>query len=409
MTAPVTMTAANGTRVRLQPLTYVTDGDEVLVGRPDTGSYGVFPPEGAELLRSLEAGSTLESASRRWHEQTGQTLDVADFLSIIEDLGFVIADDGARAESPLVRWQRLGRALFSPPACVLYATAIAGGLVTMILDPGLRPGYRDFFFTSHISLIPVALALLQIPFVLLHEGFHALAARRLGLPSTLGIGRRFYYLVAETRLDSLYSVPRAQRYLPFIAGSLIDAVVVGIFTMLSAAGRHWGAPPWLSGLALTVAFTGVLRIVWEFLFYLQTDFYFVINTASGCTDLHGAAMHRLRTWRGAALHRSAKPPGGEWSDHDLAAARWYAPLIIIGYGFSLATLLLVGLPAAARFWIIVFHRFDNLPSQSVGSVIDTVVFVLFSLLEISLLGYVTIRDLRRKRARRALSTERSAS
>jgi hypothetical protein len=392
--------APAGTRVRLQPLTYVDDADGVVVGRPDTGSYGVFPPEGAELLRWLEAGGTLEAGAERWHAATGQQLDADDFVGILDDLGFVLADGADRAELPPVHWQRFARMAFSPPAWALYVAVVAGGLATMILDPGVRPGYRDVFFTSHISFIPVALALIQIPLLLVHEGFHALAARRLGLPSTLGIGRRFYYLVAETRLDSLYSVPRARRYLPFLAGALIDAVGVGAFTMASAAGRHLGAPPWVSGLALALAFSGVLRISWECLFYLQTDFYFVISTASGCTDLHGAARFRLRGLLRAALRRPALPPAGDWSGRDLAAARWYAPLMIVGYGVSLATLVLVGVPTAVRFWTIVARRLDGTVPVTAGSVIDTVFFALFSLAELGLLAYVTIRDLRRRRAAR---------
>jgi hypothetical protein len=388
-----------GTRVRLQPLTYVDDADGVMVGRPDTGSYGVFPPEGAKLLRWLEAGGTLEAGAARWHEATGQELDAGDFTAVLDDLGFVVPDGADRAELPAVHWQRFARMVFSPPAWVLYVAVVAGGLATMILDPRVRPGYRDVFFTSHISFIPVALALIQIPLLLVHEGFHALAARRLGLPSRLGIGRRFYYLVAETHLDSLYSVPRRRRYLPFLAGALIDAVGVGAFTMASAAAHHLGAPAWVSGLALALAFSGVLRISWECLFYLQTDFYFVISTASGSTDLHGAARFRLRGLLRAVLRRPELPPA-DWSDRDLAAARWYAPLMIAGYGVSLATLALVGVPTAVRFWTIVARRLDGTVPMTAGTITDTVFFALFSLTELGLLAYVTIRDLRRRRAAR---------
>jgi hypothetical protein len=379
-----------------------------MVGRPDTGSYGVFPPEGADMLRTLEAGGTLEAAAREWHERTGETLDLVDFVAIIEDLGFIVGENEVRVERTPVRWQRLGRALFSPIAWVLYAAVVAGGLAAMIVEPGLRPSYRNVFFTSHLSFIPVVLALTQFPLLLLHEGFHAMAARRLNLPSTLGIGRRLYYLVAETRLDSLYSVSSAQRYLPFFAGALVDAVGVGAFTLLSAAGRHWGAPPWLSGLALALAFSGVLRILWECLFYLETDFYFVIKTASGCTDLHGAAKSRVRAWGRTLLRRPPAPATAEWSDRDLAAARWYAPLMVAGYGVSLCTLVLVAIPTTVRFWTTVLHRLDGSQPRTAATIADTVFFILLSLAELGLLAYVTIRD-RRGRARTSPEIERSAS
>jgi hypothetical protein len=404
MTADITV----GTTVRLQPLTYVDEGDEVMVGRPDTGSYGAFPPEGAELLRALESGGTLESGARRWHDQTGETLDVPDFLDVLTNLGFVVGDNEIRVERQPVRWQRLGRMLFSPLAWLLYATVIAVGLTVMVLDPSVRPHYGNIFFTSHLAVITVVLALAQFPLLLVHEAFHALAARRLNLPSTLGIGRRFYYLVAETRLDSLYSVPRGQRYLPFLAGALIDAVGVGAFTTLSAAGQHWGAPAWLSGLALALAFSGVVRILWECLFYLETDFYFAISTAAGCTDLHAAARHRVRSWLRVAFRRPAKPVDDEWSEHDLKAARWYAPLMVTGYGLSLGLLATVGIPTAVRFWSTAIDRLDGSQPQTFWGLADTLFFVALSLAELGLLAYVTIRDLRR-RTSRSLRTERNAS
>lgn len=387
--------------LRLQPLTYVPEGDEVMVGRPDTGSYGVFPPAGAELLRRLHDGTTLGAGARWWYEQTGESLDVDDFLETIESLGFVVPDGEQPTAQVEVRWRGLGRSLFSPLAWLIYGTLIVAGLIAMAFDPGLRPSYRNFFFTEHIALIPIALALGQFPLLLLHEGYHALAARRRGLPSTLGIGRRFYYLVAETRLDSLYSLPRRQRYLPFFAGALIDAVGVGVLTVTAAAGKHWGAPPWAIGLTLAFALSGVLRIVWQAMFYLETDVYFAINTASGCTDLHGAATYRIRGRLARLRRRDLVATWGtaeDWSEHDHAAARWYAPLMVAGYGLSAATLTLVGLPAAWRFWATVVHRLFGPERQSVGTILDTLVFVALSLTELGLLAYVTIRDRRNRSA-----------
>ncbi|MGL5825342.1 MAG: hypothetical protein ACRCYU_11080 [Nocardioides sp.] len=386
--------------LRLHRLTYVPEGEEVMVGRPDTGSYAVFPPEGAELLKRLDAGWSLADGARWWYAGTGAQLDTVDFLATIEALGFTVADDEVAAPVVPVRWQRLGAVLFSRPVLAAYATVVVVAAVAMILDPTLRPSYRHFFFTEHIALIPIALALGQFPLLLLHEAFHALAARRLGLPSTLGIGRRYYYLVAETRLDSLYSVPRRDRYLPFFAGALVDLVGVGVFTLAAVIGRQAETPAWLTGLALAFATSGVLRVVWQGMFYLETDFYFAINTVSGCTDLHGAASHLLRTRLARLRRRPLDPKWGQaddWSDHDRAAARWYSSLMVAGYGLSTLTLLVVALPAAWRFWTTVFDRLVGPEQLDLVTALDTSVFVALSLGQLGLLSYVTIRD-RRKRA-----------
>jgi hypothetical protein len=396
----MTTELAGRQKLRLQPLTFVDEGDDVMVGRPDIGSYGVFPSAGAELLKQLGSGTTLEDGAAWWLKTTGEHLDAADFLDTLEQLGFVVGEGEEPAPPVDVRWQRLAGWLFSPFAWLLYGALLVAGVVAMVQDPALRPTYRSFFFTEHITLIPLALALGQMPLLLLHEAYHALAARRRGLPSTLGIGRRYYYLVAETRLDALYSLPRRQRYLPFFAGSLVDAVGVACFTLAAAAGRHYGIPSWVSGLMLAFALSGLLRIAWQLMFYLETDAYFAINTASGCTDLHGASKYRVRRLLARLRRRELGAAHGtaeDWSERDHAAARWYAPLMAVGYGLSTVTLMVVALPAAWRFWSTVAERLVSPAQQSVGTLVDTAFFVAISLAQLGLFVYVTLRD-RRQRA-----------
>lgn len=53
--------------LRLHPLSYLDEGDEVVVGRTDTDSYGLFPADGAELVRRLEEGMAVPDAAA-WYE-----------------------------------------------------------------------------------------------------------------------------------------------------------------------------------------------------------------------------------------------------------------------------------------------------------------------------------------------------
>ena len=395
----MSVTAPAGGTVRLHKLTMVTEGDEVVIGRPDLGSYAVFPADGAEALRLLDAGMTM-SAVAAWYQQTcGTPLDVDDFLAALDDLGFLRGDgEDEPAEAP-VRWQRLGRWTFSRPALACYAALTAAAIVAMARAPYLRPTYHHIFFTQYLSLISITLTAAMIPTVLLHESFHALAGRRLGLPSTLTIGRRFYYLVAETRLDSLFSVPRRKRYLPFLAGLIADVVLTSALTLIAAFLHDQGLPAWCAGACLAVAFTCVLRMIWQFMFYLQTDLYFVISHALRCPDLHSATRFYIKTQVRRLLHRA--PPRGDtdWADRDRAIARWYAPLLIIGYGFSLGSLAWAGIPSTVRFVSLIIDRLSGSRNQAGGS-LDALSFIILSSLEWGLVLYVTVRD-RRARARPA--------
>ncbi|MFE0102680.1 hypothetical protein [Streptomyces sp. NPDC059009] len=408
----MSVTVPGGRTVRLHPLTMVAEDDGVMVGRPDIGSYAVFPEEGAEVLRMLGTGSSIAEVAA-WYERTcGQQLDMDDLLEALEELQFLRADrpgpgepgsggpsgtadpSGVGPTAPL-RWQRLGAAAFSRVAWVVYGALTAAAVVAMVRAPELRPSYRHLFFTDYLSLIPISLFGAAIPCILIHEGFHALAGRRLGLPSTLGIGRRLYYLVAETRLDSLLSVERRKRYLPFLAGMVADVVLVAALTLLSVALDEPGIPGWVHKLCLAVAFTCVMRLIWQFMFYLETDLYYVVTNAMRCTNLQNAGRFHVRRQVHRLLRRPPPRPDTEWSERDRAMARWYTPFLVAGYGFSLACLAWAAIPTAWHFWSMAIGRFADADTPATGF-LDAAGFVLLTSLEIGLLIYVTVRDRRAK-------------
>jgi hypothetical protein len=379
----------------------VPDDDGVVIGRPDTGSYAVFPEEGAQVLRMLAAGTPVTDVAAWYEHEAGEPLEVADFLGALTDLGFLLTDGEAEPVVAPVTWQRLGRWLFSWPSAVCYTALVAAAVAAMILDPGLRPSYGDLFFTSYVSLIPVVTLAVAIPAILLHEACHALAGRRLGLPSRLGISRRFYYIVAETRMDSLLSVPRRHRYLPFLAGVLADVGVTAAFTLLSLALDQRGIPAWCAKLCLTLAFTCVLRLIWQCMLHLETDFYHVLANAFRCTDLQNAARFYLRARIGRLIPvRGSQPGEDQWSKRDRAMARWYAPILAIGYGFSLFSLFWAGIPVSIRLWSTVIDRFKH--GASAAGLFDAAVFIAMTSLQIGLLIHVTLRD-RRARTRETAS------
>lgn len=388
----MTGSTAVTTTVGLHRLTMVPEDGGVMVGRPDIGSYAVFPPEGAEVLRRLDRGEPVTDVAGWYERTTGVDLDVEDFLAALADLQFLRpAGEDVPAPAP-VRWQRLGRWAFSPPAWVAYVVLAVAGAVAMARQPELRPSYRHLFFTDHLALIPLILTAIQIPCILLHESFHALSGRRLGLPSRLRIGRRLYYLVAETRLDSLLSVPRKKRYLPFVAGMLADVVLISALTLAAAALE--GSV--IAALFLAIAFSSVLRLIWQFMFYLETDLYYVAATALRCSDLQNATRFYLRTrWR-RLLRRPPPVTDADWTDRDRKMARWYAPLFVTGYAFSLGSLLWAGIPTTVRFWSTVVHRFRG-SNTSTEAILDAVVFAVLTLANLGLLLYVAVRDRRATR------------
>lgn len=333
-------------------LSYLPEGDDVVIGRTDIDSYGVFPRDGAALLKELESGRVPSDAVTWYQRQYGELVDMRGFLATLSELGFLREQDAAqRSGSEPVRWQRLGRALFSPPAWVCYAALLVAAAAACVADPRLLPSRQHVFFSHYLLVVELTLFFGQFPLTLLHESFHALAGRRLGLRSRITIGRRLYFVVAETAIDGLVVVPRRQRYLPMLAGMLADVLAVSTLTVVAYLTRHPdGTVSPLGAVCLALVFTAWLRIAWQFYFFLRTDIYYLVTTVLGCVDLHGASSGLLRNRVNRLLGRRDRLVDEErWHPRDRRVARWYSPLHASGYAVMVAVLLAVMVPIGWRF------------------------------------------------------------
>ncbi|MFJ9522342.1 hypothetical protein ACIRPK_29310 [Kitasatospora sp. NPDC101801] len=380
--------------VALHPLVYLEEGDEVTVGRVETDSYAVLPADGAELVRLLADGLTPRAAARAYERQYGESVDMADLLAGLAELGFVRTGD--EPAPPPLRWQRLGRAAFSRPAWLCYLLVVAAWITQTIRVPELAPRPSNVFFSPYFTVVSLVLFVGQFPLILVHEGFHALAGRRLGLPSRLSIGHRLIYIVLETSLDGLVTVPRRKRYLPILAGLLADTVLTAVLTLTADATRLPGGA--LSGfgrLCLALAYATLLRIAWQAFLYLRTDIYVLLSTVLGCRDLHTTATGVLTN---AVRRRRGRPLLDEsaWHPVDRRAARWYSWLIAGGYAFSLTVFVIGVVPAGARFVTGALDRFGG--HAPLGPFIDSTVFFALAVLQLGAVAVLVRRDRRRRKS-----------
>jgi hypothetical protein len=384
--------------VLLHALVFLDEGSEVTVGRADVDGYVVLPTEGAGLLRRLEEGLT-PAETADWYERTyGERVDIDGFLDDLDQLGF-LRDPGEAAHAALpVRFERLARMVFSPAGAGCLAAALVACVVAMLRSPALVPGYRDLFFTRYMTVLELVTFLGQFPLILLHELAHALAGRRLGLRTRLSIGRRMYYVVFVTEMDGLVTVPRRKRYLPMLAGMLTDLLVLAILILLADVTRQPDGAVSLAGdVALAFAYMTLLRLAWQFFFYLQTDLYYVIVTVLGCVDLQGTARRVLRERLGRVLRRPGLPADlSSAHPRDLAVARWYSWLLLAGWTASIAILIVGVIPAAAHVLATVSGRFFGSGPHSAADLADSIVFVLLNLAQLAVLAAVMLRDRNRR-------------
>lgn len=394
-------------KIYLHPLTFLPDAEGVSIGRFGSDTFAVFPEDGAELVKQLQAGLTLGEAARWYQETYQEELDMDDFVETLRDLTFVNEEpeggashaNDATSRSDSLRGELFGKWAFTPVAWVLYAVLIGAGVAFLWQYPELRPARKHIFFTDYNTLVIVGLFLGSILGVMFHESMHLLAGRRLGLPSKLSVGRRMYMLVFQTSMPGIAGLPRKVRYLPFLSGMFGDVLYFSVMILLAGVTLTLtGELNLFARYCLALSFGTILRFVWQFYFHLQTDIYYVICTVLGCVNLQETTRQKLaNVWYRLirADHKLHDP--AQWTEKDAKTARWYGPVYIVGYAIFLFILVFLIIPIAYGFLSIVFI---NLLHGSTDKVLDSVLFILINGLQYGIVVWLYVKERRERRKRR---------
>ena len=304
------------TRVLVQPFFRQVEGDEIIIGVQS--SFLALPPDAVELLDCLAAGKTVGEAQALYFEKHKEQPDMMDFLSSLEQAGFVqpVADDPlslstnngstapmARTKRPALRYHfenfppSVARVLTGKWALVLYGAAIIAALAALATEPSLLPRWDALFFTEDMTSMALALLVYSFLMLFLHEMAHLVAARAAGIPSRLGLGHRLWILVAETDVSGLWSLPRSKRYKTLLAGPLLDLVSASVLVCVGYAGiKGWLLmPPLAVQVCRALLLMYLLNLLWQCNFFLRTDFYYVLANFFGCKNLMGDTESFLRS------------------------------------------------------------------------------------------------------------------
>lgn len=361
MTTTSPVPAAQRT-IQLHPLHIgpVEDG-AAEVGRTDTGVFVSLPEQGIEIIRDLQEGFTLAEVSERFAARHGQAPDLDDFLAALTECGFIRESDGASAQPapapdaatappPGLRgWRLLGTLptrrvawLLSRPAMVVWAAVWAAVPAILIARPDLIPTAADARLGLGVAADALLLTLLTWTLALLHEVAHLLAVRARGLAGVVRVSHRLHLLVAETDMSAVRSLPRSQRYAPYLAGMTFTAsafLVVLVAGLFGAAVRPLPA----------IGFICLVTLLFELAFFLRTDTYYVLTTRLRLGNL----INDTWRWTGNLLLRLV----GRAPRYDLSAVparelrfiRWYSVFMVFGVAVVLGQFLLLGLPLLLSF------------------------------------------------------------
>jgi putative peptide zinc metalloprotease protein len=387
----------------IRALTVVPEGDEFLVGDPESSLYVLLPAVGVRVLELLRSRRALGEIAAEAERELGRDVDVIDFAHSLLDLGFAShsAEDDADVTTPSGRPSPWIRRAFSPVLWIGYGACAAAAVCLLAIRPDLFPRASDLFFLDTPARSLAALTVLIYALAAAHEGCHWLAARAEGVDAHITVSRRLYFLVLEIDLTGLWSLPRRRRYGPLLAGMAFDAVL--LFPVLLA--RFGGTTGWwqLGDAARRVlaalAFVQVAALISQFWIFVRTDVYAVLITATGCVNLF--RVNQLMVRRALRIITPEEERElRESNERDRVVARWYRWIYVAGLAAAAWFFVTYFAPATIRLatWLVASVAHAGVGSERFWEAL-VLGGLIFSPRLITLA--VALRDLRRWRDRTA--------
>jgi putative peptide zinc metalloprotease protein len=349
--------------VEVKEFTRQREGEEVVIGLPVTNSFLALPLEALEILDCLSSGKTVGEAQLEFVRAHGVEPDVDDLLQCLERRGFVRLLEGPELKAKSADYAgartryhfsripvSVAKRFFGPFALFIYSATIFTALVIAISHPSLIPGRSSLLFTRHRTLKICCLALIGYGTVFLHEFAHLLAAKARGVESRVGISNRLWILVAETDMTGLWAVPRNRRYLPVLAGPLLDSFCAALlFLVYVGDARNLFLPVSMGQLVRALIFMYIFRLLWQCCLFVRTDFYYVITTFFGCKNLMKDTQIFLRNLLLRAVGSEELIDQGHIPRRERNVIKLYSILWVLGRGVALASLFFVTLPIMLHY------------------------------------------------------------
>jgi hypothetical protein len=363
-----------GSRVRLRELCERRDGDGWVIGRIETGDFISVPDVAHRVLALLGQGRTVTDVTATLRAEMGVGFAVADFVAALDGLGFLAAvDERVREDSacprPSLPWLRSGhvRWLLHPLATVTAAGFAVAVVVMLTLHPALIPSYRVLVWSRHAGLVLAVDAAIAWTLILVHELAHLATARAAGAPGRITLSTRLQFLTAQTDVSGVWAAPRRTRMTVYLAGMAANICSAGIcLLILGLADPHGLAR---SLLAVAVAET-LLALPIQFMVFMRTDVYFVLQDLTRCPNLYADGSAYLRyLGKRATRHvrHVARPypdPSSGYPPSQRRAVRVYSLVLLAGTAICLAVELIVSLPALIALLVRAAAEIGSTPAAA---------------------------------------------
>ncbi len=385
-------------RVVVESLARQRESDGIVVGRKDLGTFLLLPADAVEVLDDLAAGSIVGEAQRRHHERHGETPDLEDLLTSLEQHGFVrpLAPPDSDSEKPPRRlakayhfeWisQRVASRLYGKPMLTAAVVLVALAVAAVALKPSIVPGWRAVYFPVNTAAGLAFLMMAGLFTTFLHEMGHLVAARARGVSCRFGIGNQLWFVVWETDMTGIWALPRRQRYLPILGGPLVDLLSASALLVIFFvdAGAWIALPPRVLQFGQALLFIYLMRILWQCYFFLRTDFYYAMANWFGCRSLMQDTKVFLKNLSARFLRIGRPADQSHLPATERRMVRIYAGVWLTGRVLAFGLLIFIQIPLLFHYLVLLVSKIrdgslSSVPNEPLLPFLTALIFSLFLL------------------------------
>ncbi|MBU7013532.1 MAG: hypothetical protein HXS52_11135 [Theionarchaea archaeon] len=373
----------------------------VLVGRRDIGSYVSLPVEALEVIDLLDSGKTVGETKKVLEAKYGEEAEIEDFIEdmISNEMVHFVDDYEVPTTSQLQKDLFSGITkshvdwMFSRYAWASYSILAAACLLMFAWRPQYIPHPADFFWHPWYSIAVGLTFLFGWILVAFHELAHLFAAKSVGTEGYFSLSNRLIFIVAQTNLGNIWTIPREKRYVVYVVGMAWDFVMVFFcLLLLLFSDSHLVHLPELAyNFVKAIIFIKVWGIIWQFRFNMQTDVYYMVANYFKCRDLLGDSQARIRNFLSRFIHRVEKTDFSNTPPSEMRAIKLYTPLYFVGTVVTLATYVMRDLPLIV---LQVRRALDGVLTGYAANpalFVDAVILIVLTSFNFGLLGFLVLR------------------
>lgn len=373
----------------------------ILVGRQDIGSYVSLPVEAVEVIDLLGSGKTVGEVKRVLEEKYGEEAEIEEFIEdmianemikTIDEYEIATTSQAQKDLFSAITGRHVGW-MFSKYAQIVYIGTAVSCLVIFALVPDYIPEPRDYFFHPWYSVAVGFMTFFGWILVAFHELAHLFAAKSVGTEGYFSLSNRLVFIVAQTNLGNIWTIPREKRYIVYFAGMAWDTVMVFVCLVLllfSDQGIITLSTLWYNFLK-AIIFIKVWGVIWQFRFNMQTDVYYTVTNYFKCRNLLGDAQTYIKNFLSRFTKRIKRTDFTGTPEQEMRAIKWYSLLYFVGTSVTLITYFFRTIPL---LWLRLVRAYDGITTGYASSpdmFIDALILIILTTFNFGLLGFLILR------------------